>query len=53
MSGGGGDHYRTAFATHSAVSVLLVNGTLVVFSLSLINPKQVAEEVSVFFLSGW
>lgn len=31
--GGGGDHYRTAFATHSAVSVLPVNGTRVVFSL--------------------
>lgn len=43
--GGSSDHYRTAFATHSAVSVLPVNGTLV-FSLPL-NPKQVAEEVSV------
>lgn len=31
--GGGRDHYRTAFATHSAVSVLPVNGTRVVFSL--------------------
>lgn len=36
--GGGGagaaDHYRTAFATHSAVSVPPVNGTRVIFSLS-------------------
>jgi hypothetical protein len=31
--GGGSDRYRTAFATHSAVSVLPVNGTRVVFSL--------------------
>ena len=30
--GGGRDRYRTAFATHSAVSVLPVNGTHVVFS---------------------
>lgn len=30
--GGGRDHYRMAFATHSAVSVLPVNGTRVVFS---------------------
>jgi len=31
--GGGNDRYRAAFATHSAVSVLSVNGTRVVFSL--------------------
>lgn len=40
--GGGGDHYRMAFATHSAVSVLPVNGTRVVFSgrpLGLSNKK--------------
>lgn len=30
--GGGRDRYRMAFATHSAVSVLPVNGTRVVFS---------------------
>jgi len=29
---GGRDHYRMAFATHSAVSVLTVNGTRVVFT---------------------
>lgn len=37
--GGGRDHYRTAFATHSAVSVLPVNGTRVVFSLAVESLK--------------
>jgi len=42
---GGGDHYRTAFATHSAVSVLSVNGTRVVFS-SPLRLKCIAAKVS-------
>lgn len=37
--GGGRDHYRTAFATHSAVSVLPVNGTRVVLSLTVESLK--------------
>jgi len=44
---GGGDHYRTAFATHSAVSVLPVNGTRVVFSLPL-RLKCITAEVSSY-----
>lgn len=43
--GGDGDHYRAAFATHSAVSVLPVNGTRVVFSLPL-RLKCIVAEVS-------
>lgn len=44
--GGGGDHYRTAFATNSAVSVLPVNGTRVVFSFAVARLKCIAADVS-------
>lgn len=50
--GGGSDHYRTAFATHSAVSVLPVNGTLV-FSLPLNQPSKLPKKYRYSFFSGW
>lgn len=52
--GGGGsrDHYRTAFATHSAVSVLPVNGTHVVFSRVSRRDSQISRWRSINSFTG-